>query len=274
MYLRLPKILHLELTSYCNASCPLCLRTTLTNPTSLPASIIKAACDGVRFDKVIYCGNDGDPLMARDLEDCLDYFSHTSQVIHTNGSLRPNSFWKHLGSVPNLEVVFAIDGADPHTHAKYRVGTDFDFILSNAREFNRAGGNSVWQFIVFEHNIHQIDQARALAKQNGFSQFELRYSRRPDVGEIKAIRVYKNKPTDSIVCMAAQQQKIYVRADGEVFPCVYQGERGNDTGLNIYDRRLCDIVFDPYFDSFNFNNPICLTNCKEGIRNHHERTSF
>ena len=191
MYLQHPKILHLELTSYCNAQCPMCARTlNPLQPQTLSFDTISTACQGMSFDQIIYCGNDGDPLMAHSLMECVQHFAPAHQLIHTNGSIRSSQFWTDLAAVPNVEVVFAIDGADTDTHTKYRVGTNFNTILQNAQSFNTAGGKSRWQFIVFEHNKHQIEQAKRMATQYGFADFELRYSRRDDVSDIKAVKFF------------------------------------------------------------------------------------
>jgi hypothetical protein len=37
--------------------------------------------------------------------------------------------------------------------------------------FVAAGGRAEWDFIVFRHNEHQVEEARALAKELGFQRF-------------------------------------------------------------------------------------------------------
>ena len=246
----------------------------IEQPHTLTAKDITNATSGIQFDLISYCGNDGDPLMARDLLKIVRRFAPTHQMIHTNGSLRSKDFWLDLATIPNLTVVFAIDGTDQETHSTYRVGTDYNKILSNAKIFNDAGGTSWWQFIMFEHNRHQVEDARSIAKQYGFTQFEMVHSRRDDTSNIKTIKFLGRKGSDTVKCLAIENQKIYVRSDGEVFPCVYRGNRGESTGLNIKNTHLKDIVFDPYFDRFDFTHPICQYNCKDMIRNRRDKTSI
>jgi MoaA/NifB/PqqE/SkfB family radical SAM enzyme len=225
--------------------------------------------DNLQFNKINYCGNDGDPLMCKDILQILNYFSPIEQEIHTNGSLRSNEFWIKLSKIPNLTIVFAIDGATKTSHEKYRVNTDFQKILNNAKIFNESGGNSWWQFIVFEHNKCEIDDAKKLAKELGFKKFELVYSRRNEINGIKPIQIIKNK--FELQCKSLKREEIYIRSDGEVFPCVYHGDKNNYSGLNIKNKSLKEIVFDIYFDKFNFNNSICKTNCNSSYNNHRER---
>ena len=58
------------------------------------------------------------------------------------------------------------------THHVYRINTQFDKVLENAKSViatNRAQVH--WKYIVFEHNKHQVEDAREIAKQAGFTTF-------------------------------------------------------------------------------------------------------
>lgn len=271
MYLQLPKQLHLELTNRCNASCPMCSRTItpITKNNNLSFDVIKQNINICSFELINYCGNDGDPLMASDIVPIINYFAPTPQHIHTNGSLQSKKFWINLAKIPNLIVIFAIDGACAESHEKYRIGTNFKKILQNAKIFNEAGGISWWQFIVFEHNQDEIEQAKSIAKKLGFNKFELLYSRRSNTENIKTIKFIQFKK--EFECKSVKREEIYIRSDGEVFPCVYHGARNNYSGLNIKDRSLKSIVFDVYFDEFKFDNNTCQLNCNSNYNNYRKR---
>lgn len=43
--------------------------------------------------------------------------------------------------------------------------------MANAQSFIQAGGIARWEFLVFKHNEHQVEQARQLAKDMGFKAF-------------------------------------------------------------------------------------------------------
>jgi hypothetical protein len=53
----------------------------------------------------------------------------------------------------------------------YRRNVKYATAIRNARAFVRAGGRAQWNFIVFKHNEHQVEQARALSKEYGFFNF-------------------------------------------------------------------------------------------------------
>ena len=43
--------------------------------------------------------------------------------------------------------------------------------MQNTENFIKAGGHARWEFLVFEHNEHQIDQAKELSEKMGFKLF-------------------------------------------------------------------------------------------------------
>lgn len=68
----------------------------------------------------------------------------------------------------------SIDGATPETYARYRRGGDLAVVLANLRRLIaiRARQGSPypalkWQFVLFEHNAHEVEAARELAGELG-----------------------------------------------------------------------------------------------------------
>lgn len=177
--------LHLEPTTRCNAACPMCAR----NSRGAPAPLLPRAeltGDSVRamfpadflapLTRIDLCGAYGDPALADDLLDVAAYLrsasSHSEIHLFTNGGVRSTSWWQRLARAagPALVVIFAIDGlAD--TNGIYRRGVDFGKVMANAAAFISAGGAARWEFIVFRHNEHQVEQARVRSEEMGFASF-------------------------------------------------------------------------------------------------------
>jgi MoaA/NifB/PqqE/SkfB family radical SAM enzyme len=187
------KILHLETSSVCNAACPMCPReidkgfNKDTDAVSLSVKQIKEMFD-VSFIKNLHsmfmCGNYGDPASAPECLEIFEYFRHVnpdiSLGIHSNGSLRNKSWWSKLGTIlsqPKDYCYFSVDGLKDTNHL-YRVNTNFDKIMENASSFIKAGGNAHWEYLVFEHNEHQVEEARTLSQSMGFVNFREKVSRR------------------------------------------------------------------------------------------------
>lgn len=174
---------HLELTTACNASCPLCLRNVFggrVNPL-LPAAELSLADTRAilpagflqQLQSIYLCGNYGDPMVARDTLEVLEYFRRVNPRlrlgIHTNGSARTHDWWTRLARVVDY-CRFGIDGLEDTNHV-YRRGTQWKKIMESATAFIDAGGRAEWEFIVFRHNEHQIETARELSGRLGFAAF-------------------------------------------------------------------------------------------------------
>lgn len=175
--------LHLEITTACNASCPLCLRNVLggkVNPVLPEAELTLADVQAIFSDSFIrqlelmyLCGNYGDPMVARETLEVLERFRETNPRIrlgiHTNGSGRSPEWWARLARVVDY-CRFGIDGLED-TNYLYRRGTRWGKIMESATAFIAAGGRAEWDFIVFRHNEHQVEAARELSRRLGFASF-------------------------------------------------------------------------------------------------------
>jgi MoaA/NifB/PqqE/SkfB family radical SAM enzyme len=187
------KTLHLEVTDKCNAACPMCARNINggeDNPqlpevelsiadveTMFPVEFVK------QLDRMYMCGNYGDPIAAKDTLEIFQYFrNHNPKMtlsLHTNGSAKSTEWWTQLANAlgPKGYVVFSVDGLEDTNHL-YRQNTVFNKIMTNAQAFIDAGGRARWDYIVFAHNEHQVDEAEALATKMGFEKFQFKKSAR------------------------------------------------------------------------------------------------
>jgi len=183
-----PTLLHIELSTFCNAACPLCPRfyegTDVVRPdltlTQITLEKFKKyfPVDSIKqFTRILYCGTAGDPLMAKDCFDIFEYVHELNpscyQIVHTNGGIRNAEFWTKMGNLfnhPKMMLVFSIDGLEDTNHL-YRRKVDWEALMNNVKTFISAGGNATWEFLVFRHNEHQIEQAKELAANTGFKSF-------------------------------------------------------------------------------------------------------
>lgn len=191
-------VLHLELTSRCNALCPMCARTTGLDH---DGELLKKRDDLELIDTdpqmladmleqmkpflpnhVFINGNFGDPIMYPHLMEVIKMYREAgvAQItLSTNGSAQTAEWWAELATVMRKpdKVIFAIDGLEDTNHL-YRVNTTWSVIMRNAKAFIDNGGIARWDFIGFAHNEHQIDEARQLAEDMGFVKFRYKKSNR------------------------------------------------------------------------------------------------
>jgi MoaA/NifB/PqqE/SkfB family radical SAM enzyme len=250
------KDIHLEITSKCQAKCPMCPRRISGGPLNPFIKLDEITLDVFKkwfeldfikqLDSLFMCGNLGDPIISKDTLEIYQYLREANPNIrlamHTNGSARDPEWWQRLAQL-KVKVTFGIDGlAD--THHLYRISTDFNKIIENARAFITAGGVAKWHMLVFAHNEHQIEEARTMSKQMGFADFSIKYTSRFKQDYLQVIDdagrpTHRIKPTQTsldmiplaeaaqkevkphIVCKAQKFKQLYVSACGNVSPCCW-----------------------------------------------------
>jgi MoaA/NifB/PqqE/SkfB family radical SAM enzyme len=223
------KGLHIEPTSKCNAACPMCARNLWGAVTSdwlvekdITFSDLKKMVSPEfikQLDYVVFCGNLGDPIVNPELLQMVEYVQthkekynafgfdyheewghdpYPAQInIHTNGGIRNSDFWYQLGEVmgPNPNrVIFSIDGLEDTNHI-YRRRVKWKNVINSVTNFKRGGGRAVWEYLVFKHNEHQIEEARKLSEDLGVDEFLVKKpigwtQTQEDVDTIDAFEVY------------------------------------------------------------------------------------
>ena len=165
----------LDLSTYCNASCPQCHRTEsngLGKVEWLP--LVKWSLeDFVRqfppesIDEVSMfeiCGTWGDPIMSKDIGKITKYVMDNSEAevhINTNGGMRTPAWWEDLGNYcgKRLTVYFDVDGTTNEMHQKYRRGVDLQTVLDNMEALSITKARAKAFTILFKHNqdyVHDI----------------------------------------------------------------------------------------------------------------------
>jgi hypothetical protein len=130
-----------------------------------------------RLRGIDLCGAYGDPILAPDLLEIVRYFRANSPdaliTLYTNGGVRKPQWWTDLATIIGRpsRVVFGIDGIDEVSEI-YRRKAQIGKVMTNARAFIEAGGAAQWDFLVFEHNEHQVEQARTMSREWGFVEFQ------------------------------------------------------------------------------------------------------
>jgi hypothetical protein len=241
LMLRKIKVLHLESTDVCQASCPQCARETdmLFDKKSqhhLSINQIKNVLPMetlIGLDKMFMCGNYGDPAAGKNTLEIYQWFRLINPTItlgmNTNGALRNKEWWQELANTLNQSkdyVVFSIDGLADTNHI-YRRGVDWSVLIKNAQAFIDAGGCAHWDMLVYRHNQHQVDIAESLARSMGFSWFRTKITKRSMIGELEHPVNWQpfSAHRGPIRCHALQEQSVYIDAQGRISPCCWLGSR-------------------------------------------------
>ncbi len=180
------KMVHLEVTQRCQAACPMCDRNEnggrdnrhITNA-ELTLDDAKAIFEPKfiqQLNTMYMCGNLGDPIVARDTLEIFEYFrQHNPKIwlsMNTNGGAKDPDWWRELARVYGRmgAVIFSLDGLEDTNHM-YRQNVRWDIVERSFTSFIDAGGRARWDYIIFDYNEHQVEDAEGMAMAWGFEKF-------------------------------------------------------------------------------------------------------
>ena len=267
---------HIELSNFCNAACAMCGRHNISDKPPYEMKIrkdvdtdqltltnIKKIFDKKFFDTfelghINMCGNRGDPITTKHLleicEFLLEVSPNTVVGMATNGGLRSPAYWSKLGAVfkrmaKGSVVTWGIDGLDDTNHI-YRQRVNYSKVMNNAQAFIDAGGESRWQFLIFKHNAHQVDEAYDLSIKMGFTKFITIHTPRfahsqkgdgakrfrfknedfiletadPNFSEKQVAQEFIiSDKQEGVNCKAQKNNELYIDNKGRVIPCCWLG---------------------------------------------------
>jgi len=253
--------LHIELSSRCQASCPMCPRNhsggavrNFVGPTDITLMQFQKWFTPNWLSQLkvfLACGNYGDPLMNKDVLAILTYLrSHNQNChidFHTNGSAHNIEWWQELAAIIGKygRVTFGIDGFE-NNHLKYRNGTNWNHILRNASILIENGVTVCAATLVFEHNKHEITQLEQYLYSLGFEHVNIKHTTRfsgeiefpVDNGlvlkpagfiarkimkDISAYEIWKSNIEIDPECLQ-NGGDIYVDVNGRIWQCCYIAE--------------------------------------------------
>lgn len=174
-----------DVTNACNLRCPHC--PTGKQVKGRPRGFMDLESYGKILDQlgdyiyIIDLFNWGEPFLNKHLFQMITMAEQKKicTSIHTNLNVQLSD--AKLTELLESRLTYlsvSLDGADQETYARYRKGGSLDRALANARriiELKRKTGRRKpslsWQFLVFPHNVHQVEDARKLSEEIGFDRF-------------------------------------------------------------------------------------------------------
>ena len=212
------------------------------------------------------CGNNGDPIYHSKFHNLCSSLKNINcrLDIVTNGSGKNKKWWENLCLIlsDNDSITFSIDGLEDTNHL-YRKNAKWNSIIDAINVVTKYNINTVWKFIIFKHNQHQIEDAKKLSNKLKIKNFRLEKSDRwwkkdlmPDEKYVDSsykhqIAVTKNldkKTTIKQQCMTipngVPDKQLYIDAEGNFYPCCKMG---------LYAFRYKHI-FSPKLKKYNIKN--------------------
>ena len=263
--------IELELTTYCNADCPLCYRNYKTFKEHYPKTIsrdletIKKDINkfpNLNFIKLV--GSISEPTLYRNFFELVKFIKskHIRIEICTNGDTHNENngiWWFELGELLGEEdsIFFSICGSTQELHEVYRIGTNLDNIKRNASQLRKAKKIDYAQCIRFEYNSNNFDSDNFLKSLSEFSNIYMtetylkkdqsNYTNQKNLDKLLpnlkkqqdyikvekyATKLYKNKINQGNDCMAFNEKSLQIDINGKIYPCYLFLEASNGKTWN------------------------------------------
>lgn len=181
----LPVMAFVDPTLFCNLRCPACptgaqagLRPKATLTQELYQKFIDEVGD---YLFKLYLYNLGEPLLHKQTPELVEYAKRKEIFVMVSSNLSMKLSDEYLTRLiqSGLDVlVVALDGTTPETYQHYRRGGDFETVKQNMqriqqlkRQLGAQTPSVVWQFLIFQHNEHEIDTVKAEYKKWGADEY-------------------------------------------------------------------------------------------------------
>lgn len=249
-----PYIVSIETVLGCNLRCPEC---------AFGGGHITRECGVMSFDtfkliadkvtpyaKYMYLHSWGEPLLNKDIFNIIDYASRICRTnISTNGMLINEESAERLILSGVGDVIVSIDGVSQEVYEQYRAGGDVNKALNALKllvEKNKKHGrpaNIIPQFVVFEHNQHEMQLFDSICRELGEKpSFKAPYIRKDSRFKNSSYNAYIRTPfidrkayEEAILDCEAFRDTLYIDLKGNVGLCCYDANSSITFGNILSD---------------------------------------
>ena len=256
-----PLSISIEPTTSCNLRCPQCpsgLRS-FSRPTGmLEMDLNKKVIDELK-DYLTYITYyfQGEPYLNKDFLDMVSYASkhHIYTATSTNAHYLNDENCERTIESGLKRLIISIDGINEESYSKYRIGGQLNKVFEgteNMVKWKRKTGSRypfiIWQFIVFEHNRHEIPELKKIAGDLGVDKLVIKTAQIydftsgnemiPEEGKFARYKKVnggyqiKNKLLNH--CWRLWSGSV-ITWDGKVVPCCFDKDASHEMG-NLRER--------------------------------------
>ena len=245
-----PYIGILDVTNVCNLRCTYCptgKRLYGRDPGRIDLAYIDSLLQEVGpYLYIAHLFNWGEPLLHKELKQIIQLVrSHgVSTSISTNLNISNTQVLEDICDAGLEYLAVSIDGASQEVYSQYRVGGDLQLVLDNlqfiaAYKKRKKLKKPVveWQFLIFEHNKHEVKMASQLAKECGVEVFNAKSGIVPEQ--------FHRAWNGCVQCPFLWNTTV-VQVDGGLSPCCNLIDKADDFG-NISLQRFKDVWNSPTY---------------------------
>jgi len=182
-----PIAISIEPTTSCNLRCPECpsgLRSFSRPIGMLAPELNKSIIDQLRKELTyITYYFQGEPYLNKDFLSMVGYASKRNIYTATssNGHYLDDDNCKVTIESGLKRLIISIDGTNQSSYEKYRIGGNFNKVIEGTKnivhwkkKLKSKTPFIVWQFIVFGHNEHEVDDVQKLSKEIGVDHLSIK----------------------------------------------------------------------------------------------------
>lgn len=168
-----PRLVFWETTAGCNLACIHCRRITVADqllPQDLTTEQSFDLVDQIAaFGRPIFVLSGGEPLFRPDIFDIARYAADAGLIVAlaTNGTLIDAKVAQKIKEAGIRRVSISFDGADAPTHDIFRGQGAFDLAIAGMNHLREVGVPYQINTTVARHNVDQMPETLAMAKQLG-----------------------------------------------------------------------------------------------------------
>ena len=174
-----PRLVFWETTAGCNLACIHCRRITVADqllPQDLSTEEAFELIDQITsFAKPIFVLSGGEPLFRPDIFEIARYANDSGLIVAlaTNGTLVDLAVARQIKEVGIRRVSVSFDGANAATHDIFRGKGAYDQAIKGMQHLAEVGVQYQINTTVAKHNVHQMPETLALARELGAAALHL-----------------------------------------------------------------------------------------------------
>ncbi len=176
----MPYVYMIDPSNICNLRCPLC--TTGLNASTIEKTVMSLATFTKIVDEIspfaakIYLYKWGEPFLHKDIIAMISYVhaKRIATLVSSNLNVLPKTGAEALVRSGLDDLIVSCDGLTQETYEQYRRGGSLDAVKKNLKEIaackKRLGTKRPrieMQYLVFEHNEHEVERVVAAGKEWG-----------------------------------------------------------------------------------------------------------
>lgn len=183
----LPISIAIEPTTACNLACPECpsgLKTFTRETGNIKEDFFRKTIDELAehiFYLTFYF--QGEPYIHPKFLEMVNYasFKNIYTATSTNAHFLDDRNAKHTVESGLDRIIISIDGTNQETYQTYRIKGELDKVIEGTRnilnwkkKLKSKTPYVIFQFIVFSHNEHQVEEIRQLGKSLGVDEVKIK----------------------------------------------------------------------------------------------------